>query len=245
MNVYGLIGKTLKHSFSQAYFSEKFKKENLKADFKNFELPTIDAFPELIRKNSNISGLSVTIPYKIAIIPYLDAIDAAALEIGSVNSVHVKNGHTTGFNTDVIGFKSSIKPFLEHGMERALILGTGGASKAVAYALRQIGLDVMFVSRTPKHGQLTYSDINENVIKAFRLIVNTTPLGMYPDVDTCPDLPYEYIGNTHLLYDLTYNPPLTEFLRKGKERGAAVINGLSMLHIQAEASWEIWNSDLE
>lgn len=245
MKVYGLIGKTLKHSFSQAYFSEKFEKENRNSIFQNFELPTIDVFPELIRSNPNLCGLSVTIPYKTAIIPFLDAIDPDALEIGSVNSIRVKGGHTKGFNTDVIGFKSSIKPFLEHGMERALILGTGGASKAVAYALRQIGLDVMFVSRTPKQGQLSYSDINENVIKAFRLIVNTTPLGMYPNVASCPNLPYEYLNAGHLLYDLTYNPPLTEFLRKGKERGTAVINGLSMLHIQAEASWEIWNSDSE
>lgn len=245
MKIYGLVGKSLKHSFSQAYFSKKFEKENLQAAFQNFELPTIDVFPELIRKNQNIKGLSVTIPYKTAIIPFLDAIDPDALEIGSVNSVHVKNGHTKGFNTDVIGFKSSIKPFLEHGMERALILGTGGASKAVAYALRQIGLDVMFVSRTPNQGQLSYSDINENVIKAFRLIINTTPLGMYPDVASCPEIPYEFIGNTHLLYDLTYNPSLTEFLRKGKEQGAVVINGLSMLHIQAEASWEIWKTDSE
>lgn len=245
METYGLIGKTLKHSFSKAYFSEKFENESIQADFQNFELPTIDTFKELILKNPSIRGLSVTIPYKTSIIPFLDAIDPDALEIGSVNSVLVKNGHTTGFNTDVIGFKSSIKPFLEHGMERALILGTGGASKAVAYALRQIGLDVMFASRTPKEGQLSYSDINENVINAFRLIVNTTPLGMYPDVKSYPNIPYEYIGSKHLLYDLTYNPPLTEFLRKGKEGGAAVINGLSMLHIQAEASWEIWNSDLE
>ena len=245
MNVYGLVGKTLKHSFSKAYFSEKFEKEKLTAGFQNFELPTIEAFPDLIRKNPDIKGLSVTIPYKTVIIPFLDDIDVVALEIGSVNSILVKDGRTKGFNTDVIGFKSSIKPFLEHGMERALILGTGGASKAVAYTLRQIGLDVTFVSRTPKQGQLGYSDINENVIKAFRLIVNTTPLGMYPDVESCPELPYEFIGNTHLLYDLTYNPPLTEFLRKGKERGAAVINGLSMLHIQAEASWEIWNSESE
>lgn len=241
--MYGLVGKTLKHSFSQAYFSEKFEKENLNADFQNFELPTIDSFPDLIRNHPNIKGLSITIPYKETILPFLDAVDPEALEIGSVNSVQVKNGYTKGFNTDVIGFKSSIKPFLEHGMERALILGTGGASKAVAYALRQIGLDVMYVSRTPKADQLGYSDINENVIKAFRLIVNTTPLGMYPDVESYPDLPYKHITGTHLLYDLTYNPALTAFLGHGKQRGAAVINGLSMLHIQAEASWEIWNAE--
>lgn len=245
MKMYGLIGKTLKHSFSQAYFTEKFEKENIDAGFQNFELQSIDTFPDLIHTTPNINGLSVTIPYKTSIIPFLDEIDPAALEIGSVNSVRVKNGLTKGYNTDVIGFKSSIKPFLEHGMERALILGTGGASKAVGYALRQIGLDVMFVSRTPKQGQLTYSDINENVIKAFRLIVNTTPLGMYPDVKSCPDMPYEFITDAHLLYDLTYNPPLTEFLRRGKDHGAAVINGLSMLHIQAEASWEIWNAESE
>lgn len=240
MNLYGLIGKTLTHSFSEAYFHEKFEKEKIDGRFQNFELETIAAFPEVLSKNPNLCGLSVTIPYKTAIIPFLDELDPIAEEIGSINSIRVSNGKTIGFNTDAGGFSNSIKPFLAHGMERALILGTGGASKAVAYALRRIGLDVVFASRTPAIGQLSYSEINQNAIKAFKLIVNTTPLGMYPDVSSFPDIPYEYLTPEHLLYDLTYNPPETAFLRKGSERGAIVINGLSMLKIQAEMSWEIW-----
>jgi len=241
MNEYGLIGKTLKHSFSQAYFTEKFEKENIEGTFLNFELPTIEDFVPLIKQHPNLRGLSVTIPYKTEIIPFLDKLDNTAQEIGSVNSVRVRDGHTTGYNTDAAGFSASIKPFLAHGMERALILGTGGASKAVAFALRQIGLDVMFASRTPKEGQLAYSDINQNTVKAFKLIVNTTPLGMFPDIHSAPHIPYEFLGSEHLFYDLTYNPAETEFLRRGKERGALTVNGLSMLKIQAELSWEIWN----
>lgn len=241
MNLYGLIGKTLKHSFSEDYFREKFAKENIDARFQNFELDTIDAFPKVLAQNPNLCGLSVTIPYKTTIIPFLDEIDPMAGEIGSVNSIRVSNGKTMGFNTDAGGFSNSIKPFLAHGMERALILGTGGASKAVAYALRRIGLDVVFASRKPAEGQLAYSEINQNAIKAFKLIVNTTPLGMYPDVSTFPDIPYAYLTPEHLLFDLTYNPAETAFLRKGKEKGAIVVNGLSMLKIQAEMSWEIWN----
>ncbi len=242
MNDYGLIGKTLKHSFSQAYFTKKFEKENIEGTFLNFELPNIEDFVPLIKQHPNLRGLSVTIPYKTEIIPFLDKLDNTAKEIGSVNSVSIRDGHTTGYNTDASGFSASIKPFLAHGMERALILGTGGASKAVAFALRQIGLDVMFASRSPKEGQLAYSDINQNTVKAFRLIVNTTPLGMFPDIDSAPDIPYEFLVPDHLLYDLTYNPAETEFLRRGKSQGALTVNGLSMLKIQAELSWEIWNS---
>ena len=241
MQLYGLIGKTLKHSFSEAYFREKFEKENINARFQNFEIEIIEAFSKVIAENPNIRGLSVTIPYKTAIIPFLDEIDPIAKEIGSVNSIRVSNGKTTGYNTDAGGFSNSIKPFLAHGMERALILGTGGASKAVAFALRRIGLDIVFASRTPSEGQLAYSEINHNAIKAFKLIVNTTPLGMYPDVASFPDIPYEYLSPEHLLFDLTYNPSETAFLRKGKEKGAIVVNGLSMLKIHAELSWEIWN----
>lgn len=240
MQLYGLIGKTLKHSFSEAYFREKFDKEKIDGRFLNFELKTIAAFPNILSENTNLCGLSVTIPYKTAIIPFLDELDPIAKEIGSVNSIRVSNGKTIGFNTDASGFSNSIKPFLAHGMERALVLGTGGASKAVAYALRRIGLDVVFASRTPEEGQLAYSEINQNAINAFKLIVNTTPLGMYPYVSSFPDIPYEYLTPEHLLFDLTYNPAETEFLRKGNEKGAIVVNGLSMLKIQAEMSWEIW-----
>ncbi len=240
MELYGLIGKSLKHSFSQDYFSKKFKKENIDARFFNFELGSIQEFPAILSENPNLKGLSVTIPYKTEIISFLDSIDATAKAIGSVNSIRVSGGKTEGTNTDASGFAASIKPFLAHGMERALILGTGGASKAVAYALRQIGLDVMFVSRNPTSGQLGYGELNKNAMDAFKLIVNTTPLGMFPDVDSFPDMPYSAIGANHLLFDLTYNPAETVFLRKGKAAGALTVNGMSMLKIQAEKSWVFW-----
>lgn len=242
MELYGLIGKSLKHSFSQNYFAEKFEKEPINAQFVNFELESIQEFPSILKENPNLKGLSVTIPYKMEIIPFLDSIDATAKAIGSVNSIRVSGGKTIGTNTDATGFAESIKPFLAHGMERALILGTGGASKAVAYALRQIGLDVSFVSRNPSPGQLGYNDLNKNTMDAFKLIVNTTPLGMFPDVDSFPDIPYSSIGANHLLFDLTYNPAETIFLQKGKAAGALTVNGMSMLKIQAEKSWDFWNS---
>lgn len=241
MELYGLIGQSLKHSFSHGYFTTKFRKENRAARFENFEIESIDRFPALLSRIPNLCGLCVTIPYKIEIIPYLDSVDATARAIGAVNSIAIRDGKTEGTNTDVVGFSSSIKPFLAHGMERALVLGTGGASKAVAYALRQIGLDVVFVSRKPKKDQLAYTDLNENVIRAFRLIVNTTPLGMYPKVNAAPTIPYEFIDSEHLLFDLTYNPAETVFLQKGKAKGATVVNGMSMLKIQAEKSWDFWH----
>ena len=240
MELYGLIGKSLKHSFSQDYFTKKFEKENINARFVNFELESIKEFPSILAGNPNLRGLSVTIPYKTEIIPFLDSIDATAKAIGSVNSIRVSGGKTVGTNTDATGFAASIKPFLAHGMERALILGTGGASKAVGYALRQIGLEVSFVSRNPTESQLSYNVLNENAMNAFKLIVNTTPLGMYPDVDSFPDIPYSAIGSGHLLFDLTYNPAETVFLQKGKAAGALAVNGLSMLKIQAETSWNFW-----
>lgn len=242
MQRYGLIGKTLKHSFSKAYFTEKFSQEEISAVFENFELGSISEFPDLLRKHRDLRGLSVTIPYKRSIVAYLDQVDAIAAELGSVNSIRVRDGITTGTNTDVTGFSESIKPFLAHGMERALVLGTGGASEAVDYALRQIGLDVVRVSRNPSEGQLAYAELNENAMRAFRLIVNTTPLGMYPDVNSFPPIPYAFIGRQHLLYDLTYNPAETQFLKKGKDAGALTVNGLSMLKIQAEKSWKYWNN---
>lgn len=240
MELYGLIGKSLKHSFSQDYFTKKFEKENINARFVNFELGSIKEFPSILTENPNLKGLSVTIPYKTEIIPFLDSIDATAKAIGSVNSIRVSGGKTEGTNTDATGFAASIKPFLAHGMERALILGTGGASKAVGYALRQIGLEVSFVSRNPIESQLSYNVLNENAMNAFKLIVNTTPLGMYPDVDSFPDIPYSAISQDHLLFDLTYNPAETVFLQKGKAAGALTVNGLSMLKIQAETSWDFW-----
>ncbi len=246
MKRFGLIGKTLKHSFSQQYFTEKFEALGIDAVYENFELPNIDGFTNLIADNPDLSGLNVTIPYKTKIIPFLDGVAPLAREIGAINTVAFENGKTIGYNTDAIGFKKSIKPFLAHGMERALILGTGGASRAVHSVLSELGLDVLFVSRNPTgQQQIAYSDINENALKAFRLIVNTTPLGMYPNTESSPPIPYAYLSDQHLLYDLVYNPAETKFLKSGKKAGAETVNGLAMLHLQAEASWEIWTSQSE
>jgi shikimate dehydrogenase len=247
MNKYGLIGSQLTHSFSKTYFQEKFDKENIIASYELFELSNLDNFIAFIENNS-LNGLNVTIPFKQAVIPYLDEIDSVAKESGAVNCIKITidNGRKTliGYNTDVYGFKQSIKPFLESKHERALILGAGGASKAVAYVLKEIGIDYLFVSRDPlgAANTIAYQDLNEYVIKAHKLIINTTPLGMYPNTGTSPDLPYSALTADHLLYDLVYNPEETVFLKKGKEKGAVTMNGLSMLHLQAEKSWEIFNS---
>jgi len=241
---FGLIGKSLGHSFSKSYFTEKFQKKGLNHSYDNFELASIDDFPRLLSENSDLRGLNVTIPYKEAIIPFLDEIDPVAAEIGAVNTILISNGKTKGYNTDVTGFQNSLKPYLKHGMEKALILGTGGASKAVAYVLRNLGIACFFVSRKPDElGQIAYGDLNEEAMKQFKLIVNTSPVGTFPEVDQYPDIPYEYLSNQHLLYDLIYNPSQTIFLKKGSDKGATTLNGLGMLKAQAEASYEIWLSE--
>jgi shikimate dehydrogenase len=242
MDVYGLIGKSLSHSFSRGYFQKKFKELELDARYKNFELSEIEEI-EKVFKTENLKGLNITIPYKEAIIPYLDEMNSTAEKVGSVNTVAFREGKKIGYNTDVIGFENSLKPYLEHGMERAMILGTGGASKAVAYVLRKIGLEVLFVSRNPKSDQISYEECNENAVKWHRLIVNTTPLGTAPEIDAAPPIEYSGITSNHLLYDLVYNPEKTKFLAEGERRGANILNGLAMLKIQAEKSWEIWNSE--
>lgn len=242
MKAFGLIGKRLDHSFSKAYFTEKFRELELPYSYSNFEIESIDQFRDIISANPNLLGLNVTIPYKTEIISVLDELDEISTAIKAVNTVKITDGICKGFNTDVDGFKWSIKPFLRHGMEKALVLGTGGASKAVAYALKSLGLDVLFVSRHPSAAdEISYSDLNENALKFYKLIVNTTPLGTFPDVDQCPPIPYEFLGADHLLYDLTYNPTETKFMKLGKARGAEVMNGHNMLKLQAEKSWEIWN----
>jgi shikimate dehydrogenase len=251
MRLFGLIGYPLSHSFSQKYFTEKFGRENIAdAEYKLFPLQDISALTALLHSHPDIRGLNVTIPYKEAVIPYLDELDETAKAVGAVNCIKIipnsqlSKPQLKGYNTDVHGFRQSIKPFLEMHHERALILGTGGASKAVHYVLKQIGIDCYFVSRDPqgREKHFRYEDVNEYVIKAFPLIVNTTPLGTYPNTQDFPPIPYEHITSQHLLYDLVYNPPETEFMKRGKARGAAAINGLSMLHEQAEKAWEIWNS---
>ena len=241
MKRYGLIGKTLSHSFSKGYFTKKFESEAIEASYENFELDTMENIQEVFQL-PNLFGLNVTIPYKEEIIPYLDRLDPIAESIGAVNTVRFFGGQTIGYNTDVIGFENSLKPFLEHGMERALVLGTGGASKAVIHVLKKIGLDVLKVSRNPGgNSQISYEECNEDAVKWHRLIVNTTPLGTSPNVDDLPAIAYEGITSNHLLYDLIYNPEKTRFLAEGESKGATILNGLSMLKIQAESSWEIWN----
>src|SRR5688572_903802 len=231
MRTFGLIGFPLTHSFSQKYFSEKFKRESISdAEFKNFPLENINDFPALIKSHPSLCGLSVTIPYKEDIIKFLDKRDAFAKAIGAVNCIKVgpisvdRPPTLFGFNTDVYGFEKSLKPLLKKNYNNALVLGTGGAAKAVAYVLQNLGIAYSFVSRNqqPAASSSSYSDLNKEIISAHTLIINTTPLGMFPHIDSCPSIPYEHLTEKHLLYDLVYNPEETLFLRKGKERGAQI-----------------------
>lgn len=239
---FGLIGKKLGHSFSKSFFEKKFENLNFDGVYQNFELASIDQVKPLLT-DSSIIGLNVTIPYKESIIPYLDTLDPVAEKVGAVNCIQLKNGKSKGFNTDVFGFSQAIKPFLESHHERALILGTGGASKAVDFVLTELGLAVFFISRQPeKENHFSYDDINENMVRSCGIIVNTTPVGMYPEINQCPSFPFEYLNSSHLVIDLIYNPKETEFLKKAKAAGSTVLNGEIMLVQQAEKSWEIWNS---
>jgi len=240
MRTYGLLGKTLKHSFSPSYFTEKFKAEGINAQYLALELHEISELKPLLEQYQ-FSGLNVTIPYKEAVIPYLNELSTEAKEIGAVNTIVFKDGRLIGHNSDVHGFKRSLAAVLKSHHERALILGTGGASKAVVYVLKELGVDYKLVSRQKSDNQFTYSDINEYVLRHFKLIVNTTPLGTFPDINQAPDLPYEYLNKEHLLYDLVYNPAETLFLKKGQQKNVAVLNGHRMLLLQAEKSWELWN----
>ena len=240
---YGLIGKKLAHSFSKSFFEDKFKKENVPASYSNFELATILDFDILIKKNQDLKGLNVTIPYKTEIIPYLDELDEIAKAIGAVNTIAFKDGRLIGYNTDAYGFQQSIKPFLRNIHERALILGTGGASKAVEYVLKNLGIDVCFLSREPSESnQFSYDEVNENMFKAFKLIVNCTPLGTFPNVNEKPPLVTHFFTSDHLLIDLIYNPNETKLMKEAAVRGAETLNGYSMLQHQALKAWEIWNS---
>lgn len=247
MQKYGLIGYPLKHSFSIGYFNEKFEAENIDAQYVNFEIPDIRDFMEVIEENPNLYGLNVTIPYKEQVIPYLDELDKDTAKIGAVNVIKIirlPKGKVklVGYNSDIIGFTQSIEPLLQPHHTKALILGTGGASKAVFHGLDNLGIKATFVSRTKKSDDiLTYRELTPEIMQEHTVIVNTTPLGMYPKVDFCPDIPYEQLTPNHLLYDLLYNPNETLFMKKGKEKGAVVKNGLEMLLLQAFASWEIWN----
>ena len=245
MNTYGLIGYPLGHSFSKGYFTEFFTKQAINAEYKNFELPSIELLPNILEAEKSLCGFNVTIPYKQQIFNYLDEIDEAAQTIGAVNVVKVmrKDGrqYLKGYNSDYIGFIDSIRPLLTPQHTHALILGTGGASKAVDYALRQLGIKTLFVSRTENEGILSYDKLTPEILKKHTIIVNTTPLGMFPKVNECPPLDFTSIGSKHLLYDVVYNPERTLFLQHGEERGATTLNGMEMLIGQAKAAWEIWN----
>lgn len=240
MKCFGLIGHPLGHSFSARYFAEKFAAEGIDARYDNYDLAGIEEVETLRR----LSGFNVTIPYKQAVIPYLDGMSDEARAIGAVNTIRVDNGRFYGYNTDVIGFRESLRDWLAEdnaSIRSALVLGTGGASKAVCYALTQLGIAWQLVSRTPKEGCLTYKDLRkETALASIDLVVNCTPLGTFPNVDTSPDLPYESFNPAIRLYDLVYNPEETLFLRRGREQGCPVKNGLEMLHRQAEAAWKIW-----
>lgn len=246
MKQFGLLGKSLSHSFSKSYFEKKFQDLHLSdCHYSNFEIDSIDKIVSLVRNTNDLMGLNVTIPYKESVIPFLDELSAEAKEIEAVNCIRIQNGKLIGYNTDMYGFAQSIKPFLDVNHQRALILGTGGASKAVAQALKKVGVEIYFVtsSQTKKtNNTFFYSELNEMVMNAFKLIVNTSPVGTFPNVNECPDIPYQFISPQHLAYDLIYNPAQTLFLQKAKEKGAITVNGLSMLQLQAEKSWEIWNS---
>lgn len=246
MQKYGLIGYPLGHSFSKNFFNQKFESEHIDAQYINFEIPSIKDFKDVLKFNPELHGLNVTIPYKEQVISYLDDLDEDARLIGAVNVIKFARGFLgktklIGYNSDVIGFRRSIEPLLTDSHRRALILGTGGASKAVFHGLKQLGVESTFVSRTAKEGCITYADLTREMMDRYTVIVNTTPLGMFPNVDSCPDIPYEWLTPNHLLYDLLYNPDETLFMRRGKERGAVVKNGLEMLLLQAFAAWEIWN----
>lgn len=245
MDKYGLIGFPLGHSFSRNFFNEKFENEGIKAKYINFEIPQIEDLPEILASNPELKGLNVTIPYKQKVMAYLDELSPEAKAIGAVNVIRVshkgKDVVLKGFNSDVIGFTRSIEPMLEPAHKKALILGTGGASKAIEYGLKTLGLETLFVSRTKKENTITYEEVTPEIIKEYNVIVNCTPLGMYPKADTCPDIPYEAMDGHTILYDLIYNPDETLFLTKGARYGAKTKNGLEMLLLQAFASWEFWN----
>ena len=276
MNTYGLIGYPLGHSFSRKFFTEKFEKEGIDAQYLNFEIPSIEEFPEIIKNNPELRGLNVTIPYKQQVMQYLDEISEEAKAIGAVNVVRIERpspqptpimgretmrnagnkpdglpikgdmseglrGSLIGYNSDVIGFVESIRPLLKAHHKKALILGTGGASKAIRYGLeKKLGMKTLFVSRSAREGMITYEEVTAEVLKEYEVIVNCSPVGMYPHVDECPALPCEAMNENNLLYDLVYNPLETLFMKKGAEQGATVKNGLEMLHLQAIASWKFW-----
>ena len=241
MTKFGIIGYPLGHSFSRGFFTEKFAREGIDAQYLNFEIPDVGMLRDVLRDNPELRGLNVTLPHKQAVIPLLDELSDEAREIGAVNVIRVRDGRLKGFNSDIIGFTESIKPLLKPHHQKALVLGTGGASKAICVGLNRLGLEWKYVSRTPREGMITYQDITTETLQEYEVIVNCSPVGMFPKVDQAPAIPYEYITPRHLLFDCVYNPEDTLFMQKGRAQGATVKNGLEMLHLQAIASWRFWN----
>ena len=245
MQLFGLLGFPLGHSFSKTYFTEKFKTEKIDAEFVNFESDNIEQTLQVIKTTPSLKGFAVTIPYKEKIIPYLDHISEDARKIGAVNSVKVE--HTisgsilTGYNTDILGFRESLLEFIQTPPTQALLLGTGGASKAVQHALASLGIEVFTVSRTPHFSEISYDQV-ARFLSNTPLIINATPVGMWPHVTNCPDIPYHLLSSNHYLFDLIYNPEITEFMYRGKQQGAQIKNGLQMLYLQADYSWKLWNT---
>lgn len=245
MQLFGLLGFPLGHSFSKTYFTEKFKTEKIDAEFVNFESDNIEQTLQVIKTTPSLKGFAVTIPYKEKIIPYLDHISEDARKIGAVNSVKVE--HTisgsilTGYNTDILGFRESLLEFIQTPPTQALLLGTGGASKAVQHALASLGIEVFTVSRTPHFSEISYDQV-ARFLSNTPLIINATPVGMWPYVTDCPDIPYHLLSSNHYLFDLIYNPEITEFMHRGEQQGARIKNGLQMLHLQADYSWKLWTT---
>jgi shikimate dehydrogenase len=244
MRTFGLIGYPLSHSFSKLFFSKKFEKESIQdTNYELFPLAEIKLLEDLL-KNEQLAGLNVTIPYKVAVLPFVDELDPAAFEIGAVNCLKIEHRSDgrfiKGFNTDAFGFEESLKPLLQRHHQQALILGDGGAASAVKYVLHKLGISYLSVLRRPKDGAVLYEEVDEMLLKSHTLIINTTPLGTFPNVGDCPKIPYEFVNAKHLAYDLVYNPEETLFLKLVKEKGGTIKNGLEMLQLQAERSWEIW-----
>lgn len=242
MDKYGLIGKQIEYSFSRGYFKQKFEDEGIDASYVNFDLAELSEF-ESVKKEEHLKGLNVTIPYKTAIMSHLDDIDPEAKAIGAVNTIKFQNGKLTGYNTDVYGFMNSIQPLLKPHHKQALVLGSGGASKAICYGLTKMGIDYKIVTRTPSGlDQIGYEAISQDVLNQYQIIINCTPLGTYPNIEDSPNIPYEHLSPDHLLYDLVYNPEKTSFMKKGRAQGCQTTNGYQMLILQAEKAWEIWNT---
>ncbi len=244
MNKLGLLGKDISYSFSKTYFKKKFENENIKnMSYENFDIENIDLFPSIIKNTKGLKGLNVTIPYKEQVIPFLDKVNKKAKAIGAVNTIRItKTGKLVGYNTDCYGFKKTLKPFIKSHHKKALILGTGGASKAIAYTLDEMGITYQYVSRKLSDGVgFSYETLTEDDISDNQIIINATPLGTFPNIEDCPNIPYHAINEKHILFDLIYNPEETKFLKLGNKNRATTINGFLMLEFQAEKAWSIWN----